>query len=190
VLIDDVDLAKADLTEFLRHVAVVSQDCFLFNESIRENIRYGRLDASDAEVEEAAKAACIHDEILEKPDGYEALVGERGGNLSGGQIQRLAIARAMLKGPGVLVLDEATSALDTRTERKVQEALDALARSATTFIVAHRLSTVRQADQILVIDRGKLVERGTHDALIAEDGVYAGLVARQLEGDTQEERDA
>lgn len=182
VLIDGVDLAKADLAEYLRQVAVVPQECFVFNESIRENIRYGRLDATDAEVEEAAKVACIHEEILEFPEGYETLAGERGGKLSGGQVQRLAIARAVLKNPSVLVLDEATSALDTGTEGEVQVALDALARSATTFVVAHRLSTVRGADQILVIDRGRLVERGTHDDLVAAGGVYAALVSRQIEG--------
>lgn len=183
IAVDGRDLRDVELASYLRRVAVVPQEGFLFNATIRDNIRYGRLDASDAEVEAAARRARIHDEIVAFPAGYETVVGERGGRLSGGQVQRVAIARAMLREAEVVILDEATSALDTKTERQVQAELDKLAEGATAFVVAHRLSTVQRADQILVFDRGRLVEQGSHDELLAKGELYAALVARQLEGD-------
>ncbi len=180
VLVDGVDLKTVNLSSYRSLVAVVPQESFLFNDSIRENIRYGRKDATDAEVEEAARAACIHDEIVALSEGYETSAGERGSRLSGGQIQRVAIARAMLKRPSILILDEAASALDTQTERLVQEALERVAQTTTTFVVAHRLTTIQGADQILVLSKGRLVEQGTHTELLDSAGVYAGLVERQL----------
>jgi ABC-type multidrug transport system fused ATPase/permease subunit len=168
----------------LSHVAVVTQDTFLFNATIAENIRYGRRDASAAEVEAAAKAAHIHEFIMTLEKGYDTVVGERGAKVSGGQRQRLAIARAVLKDPSILILDEATSALDVESEQAVQSALQALIRSGRriTFVIAHRLSTVKNADRIIVLDEGRLVEEGTHDALIARDGAYASLYRTQFVG--------
>jgi len=181
VLLDGTPLPQLALRDVLDRLAVVPQENFLFNDTVRENIRYGRLDASDEEVEEAARQAEIHDEIVGLPEGYDYVAGERGGRLSGGQVQRIAIARAILKDPEILILDEATSALDTRTEARVQQALAALAQGATSFWIAHRLSTVQRADQILVLSQGKVVERGTHDELLEKGEVYARLVAEQLE---------
>jgi len=183
VLLDGKPLPELALRDVLDRLAVVPQENFLFNDTIRENIRYGRLDASDEEVEEAARQAEIHDEIAALPGGYDYVAGERGGRLSGGQVQRIAIARAILKDPEILILDEATSALDTRTEARVQQALAALAQGATSFWIAHRLSTVQKADQILVLSQGQIVERGTHDELLAKGEVYSRLVAEQLEDD-------
>jgi subfamily B ATP-binding cassette protein MsbA len=185
VLIDGRPLRDVTVASWQGRLALVSQDTFLFNDTIRENIRYGRLDATDEEVEEAARRAQLHDEVVQKPEGYDFVVGERGSNLSGGQVQRVTIARAILRRPEVLLLDEATSALDAQKERLVQAALQDFERDRTTFVIAHRLSTVRHADQILVLHEGLVLERGTHDELIAKGGAYAGLVKHMIDPDHQ-----
>ncbi len=178
VEIDGVDVRELTFASLAAAVGVVSQETYLFHSSVRENLRFARPDATDAEVEEAARAAQIHELIAALPEGYETVVGERGYRFSGGEKQRLAIARTILRNPPILVLDEATSALDTRTERLVQEALERLAEGRTTIAIAHRLSTVRDADQIIVLDRGHVVETGTHEELLSAGGRYAELVAR------------
>jgi ATP-binding cassette subfamily B protein len=160
---------------------MVPQDTVLFNDTIRYNIRYGRWDASDAEVEEAARMAQIDGFIQLSPKGYETEVGERGLKLSGGEKQRVAIARTILKAPPILLLDEATSALDSHTERDIQDALDRVSKNRTTLVIAHRLSTIVGADEILVLDQGVIVERGTHEQLLAHDGLYASMWNRQRE---------
>jgi ATP-binding cassette subfamily B protein len=177
ITIDGVDLRDMRLADLARIVGVVSQETYLLHTTVRENLRYARPDATDTEIEAAAKAAQIHDQIASLPDGYDTVVGSRGHRFSGGEKQRIAIARTLLRDPRVLVLDEATSALDTETERAVQRALDQLSRGRTTITIAHRLSTVRGADQIVVIDHGRVVESGTHDNLVARHGRYAGLAA-------------
>jgi ABC-type multidrug transport system fused ATPase/permease subunit len=183
VLLDGRDLREFKLAGLRGIMAVVSQDPILFSGTIADNIRYGRLEATDAEVEEAARSANADGFIREFPDGYGTLVGERGVQLSGGQRQRVSIARAILRDPRILILDEATSALDSQSEGLVQEALEALQRGRTTLVVAHRLSTIRDADRIVVLDGGHVAEVGRHEDLIAAGGVYAHLVARQADLD-------
>ncbi|MFB9473056.1 ABC transporter ATP-binding protein [Nonomuraea salmonea] len=178
VTIDGVDVRELTFETLSGTVGVVSQETYLFHASIADNLRFARPSATDEELEAAARAARIHDHIAALPDGYDTVVGERGYRFSGGEKQRLAIARTLLRDPPVLVLDEATSALDTQTEKAVQEALDTLARGRTTITIAHRLSTVRDAGQIVVLAHGRVVERGTHDELIARGGHYAALVSR------------
>ncbi|MGQ9525486.1 MAG: ABC transporter ATP-binding protein [Armatimonadota bacterium] len=180
VTIDGIDLRNVTQESLRRHIAVVFQDTFLFGTTIRENIRFGRSDASDAEVEEAAKAANAHRFIMDLPDGYETQVGERGVRLSGGQKQRIAIARAILRNPRVLILDEATSSLDSESEAAVQDALERLMQGRTCIVIAHRLSTVLKADKILVLEDGRPVEIGTHSRLLANGGPYRRLYDAQF----------
>jgi ATP-binding cassette subfamily B protein len=180
ILIDGTDIRDVTLESLRRNVGVVFQQSTLFQRSIRENLRIGRPEASEAELIEAAQAAQAHEFILAKPEGYDTVLGERGALISGGERQRLAIARALLKDPPILILDEATSALDAATEAKVQAALDRLMRGRTCFIVAHRLSTVRDADQILVLEAGRIAERGRFADLVARGGLFAELVRTQL----------
>ena len=180
VLIDGKDIRAFTLESLRRNIGIVQQDIYLFNSTIRDNILYGRLDATEEEVVEAAKRANIHDYILTLPDGYDTQIGERGVRLSGGQKQRLSIARVFLKNPPILILDEATSALDNTTEIMIQQALDELCKGRTTLVVAHRLSTIKNADEIAVIDEGRIIEQGTHDTLLAENGMYARLYNQQF----------
>jgi ATP-binding cassette subfamily B protein len=177
VSIDGIDIRDMRLADLAAIVGVVSQETYLLHTTVRENLRYAKPGATDAEIEAAARAAQIHDLIAGLPDGYDTMVGSRGHRFSGGEKQRIAIARTLLRDPRVLVLDEATSALDTETERAVQKAFDQLAHGRTTITIAHRLSTVRNADQIVVLDHGRIVEAGTHGSLIEGNGRYAELAA-------------
>ncbi|WP_289036173.1 ABC transporter ATP-binding protein/permease [uncultured Roseibium sp.] len=188
VRIDDQDVRDVTQESVRSAIGMVPQDTVLFNDTIAYNIRYGRPDATDDEVKEAARMAQIHDFIERLPDGYQSEVGERGLKLSGGEKQRVAIARTILKAPPILILDEATSALDTHTEREIQTALDQVSKNRTTLVIAHRLSTVVNADQIIVLEAGEIVERGTHAQLMAKGGLYASMWARQREADEAEER--
>ena len=185
VAIDGIDVRDLTLASLGSIIGLVTQETYLFHSTIRENIAYGRMDAMQSEIEAAARAAAIHDRITELPEGYETVVGERGFKLSGGEKQRVAIARVILKDPRILILDEATSALDTRSERLIQAALDPLMRNRTTLAIAHRLSTILAADVILVVDRGRIIERGTHGELLRQGGLYEKLYRQQFSPSTQ-----
>jgi ATP-binding cassette, subfamily B, bacterial len=180
VTVDGIDVRNVSLASLAATVGVVSQETYLFHASVRENLRFARPDATDEEIEDAARTAHIHDLVASLPQGYDTVVGERGYRFSGGEKQRMAIARTVLRNPPVLVLDEATSSLDTQTEYAVQAELERLAEGRTTITIAHRLSTVRDADQIVVLDHGQIVERGTHEELLERGGAYAALVARDV----------
>ena len=187
ILIDGQDIVKVTQNSIRQVIGMVPQDTVLFNDTIRYNIRYGRWEATDAEVEEAARLAQIDNFIRLAPKGYETEVGERGLKLSGGEKQRVAIARTILKGPPILMLDEATSALDSHTEKEIQDALERVSKGRTTLVIAHRLSTIVGADEIIVLDKGEIVERGTHMALLARRGLYASMWNRQREAEEARE---
>jgi ATP-binding cassette subfamily B protein len=188
ILIDGQDIRSVTQASLRSQIGMVPQDTVLFNDTIRYNIRYGRWDAADAEVEEAARLAQIDGLIRMAPKGYETQVGERGLKLSGGEKQRVAIARTLLKGPPILVLDEATSALDSHTEHEIQDALERISRNRTSLVIAHRLSTIVSADEIIVLDQGRIAERGSHGELLAKGGLYAGMWNRQREAEAARER--
>jgi ATP-binding cassette, subfamily B, heavy metal transporter len=188
ILIDGQDIRNVTQASLRASIGMVPQDTVLFNDTIRYNIRYGRWDASDAEVEEAARLAQIDSFIKMSPKGYETQVGERGLKLSGGEKQRVAIARTVLKAPPILVLDEATSALDSHTEHEIQEALERVSRNRTSLVIAHRLSTIVGADEIIVLDQGRITERGTHARLLASGGLYASMWNRQREAEEAREK--
>ena len=188
VAIDGIDVKDIALESLAEAVGMVTQETYLFHATVRENLLYAKPDATDAEIERAARAALIHDRILELDEGYDTRVGERGYRMSGGEKQRLAIARVLLKDPRILVLDEATSALDTTSERLVQRALEPLMAGRTTIAIAHRLSTIVAADVIFVVDRGRILERGSHEDLLAKRGLYASLYEQQFAGGLVEAR--
>ena len=180
ILFDGVDMKTLSLQSLRSQMAVVTQDTHLFNDTVRANIAYGRPDASMEEVEAAAKAAYAHDFVKALPNGYDTLIGERGARISGGEKQRISIARSLLKNPPILILDEATSALDTASEQMVQKALDSLLSGRTVLMIAHRLSTVRKADRIVVLENGKVLESGPHEELIRQQGMYKRLFEMQV----------
>jgi ABC-type transport system involved in Fe-S cluster assembly fused permease/ATPase subunit len=188
ITIDGADIRDVTQESLRAAIGMVPQDTVLFNDTIAYNIRYGRPDAAEEEVPAAARTAQIADFIASLPDGYNTEVGERGLKLSGGEKQRVAIARTVLKAPPILILDEATSALDIHTEREIQAALDRVSADRTTLVIAHRLSTVVNADEIIVLDDGRIVERGTHDGLLVQDGLYASMWNRQRQAAEAEER--
>jgi len=186
LLIDGVDIRDYDVKWLRRQIGMVLQEPYLFHGTVAENIRYGNEDAPDADVIKAAKAANAHDFVVGFPDGYDTMVGERGQSLSGGERQRISIARAILHNPRILILDEATSSVDTETEKQIQQALDRLVEGRTTFAIAHRLSTLQAANRLVVLEKGRVVEEGTHDQLVnKEGGVYAKLHQTQVEMNAQ-----
>jgi subfamily B ATP-binding cassette protein MsbA len=180
ITIDGQDLRLVTLESWYRQIALVPQETLLFGGTILDNIRYGNRDADEEAVKEASRAAHAHEFIISFPDGYQTIVGEKGITISGGQRQRIALARAILKNPRILLLDEATSALDSESERLVQEALEQLMKGRTTFVIAHRLTTIQRADRILVLNKGRLVETGTHNELMARQGLYHYLYTLRL----------
>ena len=180
IMIDGHDLRDVTLNSLAENIGMVTQETYLFHDTIRTNLLYAKPDATQEEIESAAKAANIHDFIMGLEDGYDAIVGERGYRLSGGEKQRIAIARVILKNPRILVFDEATSHLDSQSEALIQDALSRIMQGRTSIVIAHRLSTILAADQILVMDRGEIVERGTHDELLVKDGLYANLYETQF----------
>jgi ATP-binding cassette subfamily B protein len=186
VLIDGHDVRDVKRRDLRRQIGLVLQDTFLFSDTVMNNIRYGRIDATDEEVIEAAKLAHADDFVSRLPEGYQTILGERGSGLSQGQRQLIAIARAALANPRLLILDEATSSVDTRTERLIQKALETLLKGRTSFVIAHRLSTIRNADRVYVIDGGEIVEQGTHETLLAAKGRYYDLYMSQFRRDVPE----
>jgi ABC-type transport system involved in Fe-S cluster assembly fused permease/ATPase subunit len=188
ILVDGQDIAQVTQKSLRAAIGMVPQDTVLFNDTVRYNIRYGKPEASDADVEDAARLAQVHGFVMTLPKGYETMVGERGLKLSGGEKQRVAIARTVLKSPPILILDEATSALDSMTEREIQSALAQVSRNRTTLVIAHRLTTVVDADEIIVLDQGTIAERGTHDELLKERGLYAAMWNRQREAEEARRR--
>ena len=179
ITIDGQDISGISLESLRAHISVVSQEAFLFNGTIRENILYGRLDATEEELVAASRAANCHEFIMHLPEGFDSRVGERGVKLSVGEKQRVSVARALLKNAPILILDEATASVDTATEKLIQEALERLMANRTSFVIAHRLSTIRKADQILVMRQGQIIERGTHEELLALNGLYGKLARIQ-----------
>jgi ABC-type multidrug transport system fused ATPase/permease subunit len=186
ILVDGIDYQNYSRSSWLSHMSMVSQDSFIFHASVKDNIRVGRLNANDKEIVDAANIANAHQFILELPEKYDTTVGDRGITLSGGQCQRLAIARALIKNPEILILDEATSALDNISEKAIQDSLREVEKNRTTVIIAHRLSTIEHADKIFVMKRGNIMEEGTHEELLGKRGYYHALYQREKEGTTNE----